>query len=97
MGKKKVAKRVAKQAAKAGRLAKSAPSVFKELEDRVANAVSPAEERQARQQLAAAKMIANENRRERDPETLMRTMKGLGVPLLTNAHALPDDRELRGV
>jgi len=74
-----------------------AVSVFKELEDRVANAVSPAEERQARQQLAAAKMIANENRRERDPEVLMRTMKGLGVPLLTNAHALPDDRELRGV
>lgn len=57
----------------------------------------PAEERQARQQLAAATMIAIENRRERDPETLMRTMKGLGVPLLTNAHAFPDDRELRGV
>lgn len=96
MGKKKEAKKAAK-AAQAARLAKSAVSVFKELEDRVANAVSPAEERQARQQLAAAKMIANENRRERDPEVLMRTMKGLGVPLLTNSHALPDDRELRGV
>jgi len=57
----------------------------------------PAEERQARQQLAAAKMIANEIRRVRGPEVLMRTMKGRGVPLLTNAHALPDDRKLRGV
>lgn len=74
-----------------------APSVFKELEDRVAAAASIQEERQARQQLAAAKMIANENRRERDPEVLMRTMKGLGVPLLSNRHALPDDRDLRAV
>ncbi len=89
----KAVKKAARRAAKAR--VTGGPSA--ELEARIAGAVDPMDERQARQQLAAAKMIVEENRRARSTSALSRMQKGLGVPLFTNSRALPDDRQVRGV
>ncbi|HVA05517.1 MAG TPA: hypothetical protein VNG12_02130, partial [Acidimicrobiales bacterium] len=45
----------------------------------------------ARHQRTAIKMIATENARERDPQMTTRSLRGQGVPLLSNRHALPED------
>lgn len=49
----------------------------------------------AGQRRALAKLISVENARDRDPRSLHRRTLGLGVPIVGNSHALPEDRELR--
>jgi hypothetical protein len=51
----------------------------------------------ARHQRTAIKMIASENARERDPAATTRALRGQGVPLLGNRHALPEDAALRSL
>lgn len=53
--------------------------------------------REAKYRLVSLKMMAAENARERDPATVARAMRGMGVPLLSNRHALRDDPSLRGI
>jgi len=52
---------------------------------------------EARRQRTLVKMIASEHARDRDPGLLMRSLRGQGVPLLSNRHALPDDPSLQGI
>ena len=66
-------------------------------EDEYATAVAKSELYQARQALTAVKMIAAEHARERDPGTMARIMRGQGVPLVTNRHALGDDPGVQGI
>lgn len=72
-------------------------SAFRELEQRVRKASTPGEEQVARQQLALAKMIAQDHSRARDPGATARRMRGLGEPLFINRHQLPPDADLRGI
>jgi hypothetical protein len=53
--------------------------------------------RQARMQRTMAKFVVAENARARDPGALLRAARGIGVPLFTNRHALPDDPQIQGV
>ncbi|MDA8297420.1 MAG: hypothetical protein M0004_12690 [Actinomycetota bacterium] len=66
-------------------------------QDDYAAGVAKQELRQAQQQLTTMKMIAAENARERDPGYAMRALRGQGVPLLTNRHALGDDPDVQGI
>lgn len=72
-------------------------SAFRELELRVKKASSPGEQQVARQQLALAKMIAQDHARAGDPGATARRMRGLGEPLFTNRHELPPDADLQGI
>lgn len=72
-------------------------NAFKELEDRIEAAKTPAEKEALRQELTKAKFIANEQAREANP-ALGRTAFGpSATPLLSNRHALPDDPTITGV
>jgi hypothetical protein len=53
--------------------------------------------KEAQYRLTGLKMVAAENARERDPAAVMRSLRGQGVPLLSNRHALRDDPSLRGI
>lgn len=52
---------------------------------------------EATNQRTHAKMMASEGARQRDVGLITRSMRGQGVPLLTNRHALPDDNRLREI
>lgn len=51
----------------------------------------------ARRSLTAMKMVAAERARESDPTMVARAMRGQGVPLLTNRHAIGEDNKLRSI
>jgi hypothetical protein len=86
-------------------------NVFKMFDDHVAELESAVEKagnapearrlgeelRQARQQRTAAKLIAQANSHERDPGMIARRMNNLGVPVVSNRHALGPDSDLHGV
>ena len=55
------------------------------------------EARDFRRRSMALKMLVAENIRQTRPEHLLRAFRGQGVPLVTNKHALPDDRDLGGL
>ena len=50
-----------------------------------------------RRRLASLKMMVAEQARQRDPGSVMRSVRGQGVPLLSNRHALPDDNQMTGI
>lgn len=66
-------------------------------QDSYAIAGASAALKEARYRLAALKMVVAEQAREADPATVMRSLRGQGVPLLTNRRALHDDPSLRGI
>jgi hypothetical protein len=66
-------------------------------EDAYAIAAAQTKLREARFRRTALKMVAAENARERDPALVMRSLRGQGVPLLTNRHALRADPSLREI
>jgi hypothetical protein len=53
--------------------------------------------REARHRLTTLKMVVAEQAREADPALVMRSLRGQGVPLLSNRHALRDDPSLRAI
>ena len=65
--------------------------------DEYAIAAAKTKLREARFRLTGLKMVAAENARERDPALVMRSLRGQGVPLLSNRHALRDDPSLRAI
>ena len=69
----------------------------KKAQDPYAVAAAQTKLREARYRLTALKMVAAENARERDPALVMRSLRGQGVPLLTNRHALRADPSLREI
>ena len=66
-------------------------------EDPYAVAAAQHKLREARYRRTALKMVVAENAREADPALVMRSLRGQGVPLLSNRHALRDDPSLRGI
>ena len=53
--------------------------------------------RDAMHQRTHAKMIMSEQARSHDVAAIQRSLRGQGTPLLTNKHALGDDRGLQEI
>lgn len=70
----------------------NAGSAFKQLEDRIANARTEQERRDAHRQLTMAKAVANEST-GRAPVS---TVSGMGYPIVHNRYQLGDDQSVRG-
>jgi hypothetical protein len=80
-----------------GLAGKTGAAAFKALEDQIAQAVTPQEAAALRQQLAKAKMIANERARVERPQLAVSQFGPNATPILTNEHGLPDDPSIMGV
>lgn len=97
---KQEARRVTVNAAGVAAVARSPEartSVLKELEDQAANAENPREQQLAKQQLAMAKMVFNENARQRNPGLFVSDRGPGSVRLFTSGlEQLPPDPAIKG-
>ena len=66
-------------------------------QDAYAIAAAQRDLQEAQYRLTAMKFVVAENARERDPSLTARALRGQGVPLVTNRHALRDDPSLREI